>query len=71
MHQRLAALTGLLLGAACGGGTGPTPPKPADCAAPRVVSLAIGQHQVVDPATSNGCLRIGGAAGDEEYLLAV
>lgn len=64
-------LMGLLFGAACGGGTGPTPPDPADCTSPLPVTLAVGAHQVVDPAGSGGCLRVGGATADEEYLLAV
>lgn len=63
---------GLLLAAGCGGGTtGPLPPDPADCTAPQVVTLGVGSHQVADPATSRGCLRLGGAGAEEEYLLAV
>ena len=72
MTSRSLLGLGLLLAAGCGGGTtGPLPPDPADCTAPLVVILAIGSHQVADPAGSRGCLRLGGAGADEEYLLAV
>jgi len=33
------------------------------------MSLAVGAHQVIDPRLSGGCARLGGAAGDEEYLV--
>lgn len=72
MTSRSSVGLGLLLAAGCGGGTtGPLPPDPADCAAPLVVTLGVGSHQVADPAGSGGCLRLGGAGADEEYLLTV
>lgn len=72
MTSRSTLGIGLLLAAGCGGGTtGPLPPDPADCTAPLVVTLGVGSHQVADPAGSRGCLRLGGAGADEEYLLAV
>ncbi|HUG26686.1 MAG TPA: hypothetical protein VMK53_00195 [Gemmatimonadales bacterium] len=72
MTSRSIVGLGLLLAAGCGGGTtGPLPPDPADCSAPLVVALGVGSHQVADPAGSRGCLRVGGAGADEEYLLAV
>src|SRR5690606_31384721 len=66
---RPTLVLGLLLAAGCGGGTtGPLPPDPADCTAPQVITLSVGSHQVADPAASRGCLRLGGAGADEEYL---
>ncbi len=67
----------LILGTACGGG--PTQPNPnpgtlpapsVACASVAVTQLAVGQHLVVDPSTSSGCLRLpaAGAAG-AQYLL--
>lgn len=70
MKLRTIATLGLaLLGACGGGGTDPDPPVPASCAAPAGMSLAVGAHQVIDPRLSGGCVRLGGAAGDEEYLV--
>lgn len=64
-------LTLILLAApACGGGgTGPSGPDPADCATPTAVTLAPGAHQVVNTSLSGGCVRLGGQAVDEEYLV--
>lgn len=70
MRLHVIPALGLPLLAACGGGTtDPTPPVPASCAAPAAVTLAVGAHQVIDPRLSGGCVRLGGAAGDEEYLV--
>lgn len=71
--------TGLALvgagGIGCGGdgGVAPPPPPPppaASCNAVASVQLAVGQHQVIDPSQSNGCLRVPAAgAGGAEYLV--
>ena len=62
----LAPLALLIVGAACGGGTtGPNPnpgtlPTPsAACAAVAATQLSVGQHLVVDPSVTSGCLRLG------------
>ena len=67
-----------LLAAACGGGsTEPPPPPPpasANCDAPTEVVLTPGQHVVVDPSASNGCVSIpaqGPGATEREYLIAL
>lgn len=61
-----------VLAAACGSNaTAPTPPSEANCAAPLALSLAVGQHQVVNPTGSAGCVRLGGTTADEEYFVAV
>ncbi len=73
----LAPLALLIVGAACGGGTtGPNPnpgtlPTPsAACAAAATSQLSVGQHLVVDPSVTSGCLRLpqAGASG-AQYLL--
>jgi len=43
----------------------------ADCTSPQVVTLAVGDHLVVDPAASNGCIRVGVASAGAEYLIGV
>lgn len=61
-------LPGLAL-AACGGGSDPVSPK-VDCDGVAVTSLAVGGHAIVDPAASNGCLRLPAAGGaGAEYLV--
>lgn len=70
MTVRSASLLFMVPLAACGGGgTQPNPPDEANCAAPRIVNLTPGDHLVIDPAVSAGCVRVGGAAADEEYHL--
>lgn len=52
----------------------PPPTATADCDGPVDVSLSAGQHVVVDPAASNGCIRIpaqGPGATEREYVLAL
>ncbi len=77
-RPEIVPLALLSLGLACGGGgtTGPNPnpgtlPTPSvACAAVAVTQLSVGQHLVVDPSTSSGCLRLppAGATG-AQYLL--
>lgn len=70
-----ALLAGLILG--CGGdSTGPNPkpgplPTPSvACASTSPVQLAVGQHLIIDPARSNGCLRVPAAgASGAKYLM--
>jgi hypothetical protein len=66
--------------AGCGGGTPITPPPPPPppgtpsvvCASKPTTQLAPGQHVVIDPNTTSGCLRLPAAgAGGAEYLLVV
>ena len=76
---RLAAVPILVLfsaGCSSGGGGGGTqpPPPPVGCASPTAISLAVGGHVVVDPATSNGCIRfpsIASGGADQEYYATV
>ena len=63
----------LALAVACGGTTGPdggggTPSEA--CAAEPVTQLAVGEHVILDPAATSGCLRLpkAGAAG-AQYLV--
>lgn len=63
------ALAPVVIAACGGGGTGPTEPDPAECGSPTIVTLAPGAHQVVDPSTSGGCVRVGAQFGNEEYLV--
>ncbi|MBM4188932.1 MAG: hypothetical protein FJ206_16650 [Gemmatimonadetes bacterium] len=70
-----AAVATLLIG--CGGENVVTPPPPppppstlAACANFTPLTLAVGQHQVVDPAQSQGCVRVPAAGGQgAEYLV--
>lgn len=70
-----ALLAGLASG--CGGGsTGPTPnpqtlPTPSvACASTTPLQLAVGQHLIIDPASSRGCLRLPPAdANGAKYLM--
>ena len=70
-------LWGAILAGACGGG-GTEPPPPdgdaANCEDPTEVVLTVGQHVVVDPSSSAGCVVIpaqGPGAVDREYLIAL
>jgi hypothetical protein len=74
-RQLAAPLLLVILGAACGGDTsGPNPnplPTPSvACTAVATTTLAVGEHVVIDPGTSTGCLRLpqAGPAG-AQYLL--
>ena len=71
----LAAATG-----ACGGSTPITPPPPPPppgtpsvvCASKPVTQLSAGQHVIIDPNSTSGCLRIPAAdANGAQYLLVV
>lgn len=54
--------------AACGDGTGPDTP-PLECSTASVRSLAVGQHQVLDPTQDGACIRLPAAgAGGAEHL---
>ncbi|HJS48140.1 MAG TPA: hypothetical protein VJ773_09170, partial [Gemmatimonadales bacterium] len=64
----LAAL--LLAGCGSGGPTGPEPPLPVDCTQATIVSLAPGQHLVVDTRLSGSCLHFP-APGPAEAEFAV
>lgn len=72
--RRLAVL-GLLAGCK-GTPTMPPPPPPpppgVSCGSVTPVQLSVGQHQVIDPAQTSGCVRVpqAGASG-AEYLVAV
>src|SRR3990172_7600389 len=74
---RWAAVPILVLLAGCGGGgpgPQPPPPPPVGCDAPTSISLSVGEHTVVDPGASNGCLRfpsVASGGADQEYLVAV
>ena len=66
--------------AGCGGGTPITPPPPPPppgtpsvvCASKPTTQLTPGQHVIIDPNTTSGCLRIPAAGGSgAEYLLVV
>jgi len=72
---RRLAFAGALLAAACGdGGTEPPPEGGANCDAPVGVTLTTGQHVVVDPSASDGCLSIlaqGPGATEREFLISL
>lgn len=75
-------LVPVLMLAACGGDPvdpnpnpsppPPPPPPPAGaCASPVSISLAVGQHTIVNPSSGSGCVRLPAAgAGGAEYLYA-
>lgn len=73
----LAALGLALLAVGCGSSGGSEPPPGGDvanCEDPLEVTLTAGQHAVVDPSVSAGCITIpaqGPGATEREYLLAV
>ena len=63
----------LSLLAACGSGdpAGPEPPRPVDCSIAFLVTLAPGQHTVVDPRLAGSCLHFPDpGAVDAEYAVA-
>jgi len=72
---RVAVWTSLMLGAMGGcGSTGPNgnPPLPSEaCIGQPVTQLAVGQHAVLDPAATSGCLRIpiADASGAQHLLV--
>ena len=59
----------LVIGCGDDNGTDPPPVGDANCDNPRTVQLSVGQHQVVDPSSNNGCIRLQGA--DAEYVYAL
>ena len=69
------AYAGALLGAACGdSGSEPPPEGGANCDAPAGVTLAVGQHVVVNPSASAGCVSIlaqGPGATEREFLISL
>ncbi len=70
LHRRAVSL--VLLAAAlagCGGSTGPSLPK-VNCDGEAITSLPAGGHAIIDPAATNGCLRLPAAGGaGAEYLV--
>jgi hypothetical protein len=68
----LSAVATVLAACSGGGGTAPPPTTNANCSAPATVTLSVGQHQVVNPATSGGCIRLPVPGGSgAQYLVAV
>ncbi len=61
-------LLGLVVG--CGGGT-QTQPPPTNlaCDAPIQLALTVGEHQVLDPSSSKGCVRLTAPGAAAEYLV--
>ena len=50
----------------------PPPPSSAQCASQTTLQLAVGQHDVIDPATTNGCVRVPQAgAGGAEFIVVI
>ncbi len=71
VRRPLAAVLAVTL-SACGSGgpTGPEPPGVVDCSLATIVSLAPGQHLVVDPRLSGSCLHFPAPGGTEaEFAL--
>ncbi|HET9513660.1 MAG TPA: hypothetical protein VFO95_07010 [Gemmatimonadales bacterium] len=66
---RSAWAAGLVLVAACGDGGTEPPPGAADCSSPTLVTLAVGQHQVLDATAGNGCLTLPAAGSESVYLM--
>jgi len=71
-----AAAAAALVMAGCGGEpTDPPPPPPPppvalDCSGVAPVQLSVGQHAVIDPATTKGCIRVPAAgANGAEYIV--
>ncbi len=63
---------GLLLCCGACGSTGPNPPgtPSEECASRPVTQLAVGDHVIIDPSATGGCLRLPVAgAGGAQYLL--
>ncbi len=80
--MKLGWLSQMVLGSAflvgCGGdGVTPPPPPPppsslAECTTKSVTQLAVGEHRVIDPSLTNGCVRVPAAgAQGAEYLVVV
>ncbi len=70
--RRSLALPTLLALAACGdGGTDPEPVATANCDTPATLRLSAGQHQVVNPVGSSGCILLAAGSAEAEYLVAV
>jgi hypothetical protein len=72
------ATAGAVALAGCGGEPTPPPPPPpppspvAQCNNGTPIQLAVGQHDVIDPAQTNGCVRVPAAgAGGAEYIVVV
>ena len=64
----------VLFGVACGDGGVDPPDDELNCADPSEVVLSVGQHVVVDPATSDGCVSIaaqGAGAPEREFLISL
>ena len=78
-RQLWAGLGGAIL-MACGGDSGgPTPPPPpppppaaTTCSSVTPVQLSVGEHQVIDPAGTSGCVRVPAAgASGAEYAVVI
>ncbi|HEX9755637.1 MAG TPA: hypothetical protein VGA42_08000 [Gemmatimonadales bacterium] len=74
MPLRAFWLSLALVWVACGG-DGPTPPPPppppGNCVQPATAILSPGQHTVLSPAASAGCVRVPAPGAEAEYLVAV
>jgi hypothetical protein len=57
--------------AACGGGSTAGPSPTVSCAAPAVITLAVGQSVILDPTASGGCIQIPDPAGTATAHLVV
>ena len=69
--RRLAVLAALFW-AACGDGGVDPPDDESNCEDAQLVTLTVGQHAVIDPATSGGCVAIAAESGGErEYLISL
>ncbi len=65
-----AALAVTLSACGSGGPTGPEPPGTVDCSLATIVTLAPGQHLIVDPRLSGSCLHFPAPGGTEaEYAV--
>lgn len=67
MHSRFLPLLGVLLSLGCSSDSAEPPPVDS-CATGTPIGLAPGQHVVVDPALTQGCIAIAGSAAPEQYL---
>lgn len=78
---RLAAELGLVMAAAGCSSNGivsppppppPPPPAAASCSSVAALQLSVGEHQVIDPASTGGCVRVPAAgASGAEYVVVV